>query len=152
MRTILVGMVGMVLVTGVLAEDTAAQARRRARPYARVDVERTIRRLEVRSDHFRETVDRQLDRSRLDGSRTEDRINDEIKDLENALDDLRDEFDRRDRFEESRRHVPRALSQSDEVNSLFRRRNLGRQAEREWAEIRADLNLLAAAYNLRPLR
>jgi hypothetical protein len=154
-RTI-VGIAGALVVVGLVGvSDASAQARRRpqAQPaYARVDVQRTISRLERSSDRFRETVDRQLDRSRLNGSRREDRINEEIKQLENALDRLRNEVDRGDRYDEARRHVERAMRESDEVNSLFRRGNFGREAEREWNGIRGDLNSLAVTFNLRPLR
>jgi hypothetical protein len=151
----IVAIASALMIVGVAGvTDASAQARRRppSQEYVRVDVERTIKRLEQRSDEFRKIVDRQLDRSRINGSRREDRINEEIKQLENALDDLRDEFNRRDRFEETRRHVERAMRESDEVNAIFRRANLGPQAEREWAAIRADLNALARIYNLRQLR
>jgi hypothetical protein len=160
MRKTFAGIAGALSVMTILvggATDASAQARRRP-PDARVvrvdrvNVERTIKRLEERSDRFRQTVDRDLDRSRLNGSRREDRINEQVKHLENALDDLRSEFNRGDRFDETRRHVDRAMRQSDEVNALFRRGSFGREAEREWSAIRADLNSLAAAYNLRPLR
>lgn len=162
----------VITVLGVGVADVSAQSRRRPpegreaegrqaerRPgetqVGRVDrrnVEQTIRRLEQRSDAFRKTVDRELDRSRINGSRREDRINEQVKQLENAFDALRSEFNRGDRFDETRSQVDRAMRQSDEVNTLFRRSNFGREAEREWAGIRGDLNSLAAAYNLRPLR
>jgi hypothetical protein len=38
------------------------------------------------------------------------------------------------------------------VNALVRNRQLSPAVEREWAAIRSDLNTLAAAYRIRPLR
>ena len=73
-----------------------AQGRYRGRTYSKADVDRIIHRVEDSSDRLRQAVDRNLDRSRLDGTRREDDINQQVKQLENALDELRSEFDRRD--------------------------------------------------------
>ncbi|MBL8148429.1 MAG: hypothetical protein JNN15_00700, partial [Blastocatellia bacterium] len=78
---------------------TAALAQRRGYYrdtvyYTKADVERVIRRAEDQSDRFQKVLDRALDRSSLDGSNLEDRLNDQAKRLERALDDLRDDFDR----------------------------------------------------------
>jgi hypothetical protein len=40
--------------------------------------------------NFRKAVDRDLDRSVVDGTRREDNINDQVEDLERATDRLRD--------------------------------------------------------------
>src|SRR5205085_12612304 len=54
------------------------------RPYrlSEGDLKGLINRLERDSDQFRKSLDSSLDRSRLDGSRAEDRINDFVKDFE----------------------------------------------------------------------
>lgn len=147
-----------VIVLALLAAASPADAQWRAdrrddrRDDRRVSVERLIRQVETRSDAFRRSVDRALDRSRLDGSRREDRINEEVKQFERAVDRLRDEFNRRDSRDETRRNVERVLREADEIGRAIRTSNLARTVDREWAVLRAELNTLADVYNLKPLR
>src|SRR5262245_56469169 len=157
MRTFNATVFGVVTMIALLSYPAATvQAQERSygygRSYTRVDVDRVIRRAEDRSDVFRKTVDRQLDHSRLNGSRAEDRINARVKQLANALDDLRSEFNRRDRWADTRVNVERVMRQSDEVNSIMRGNRFNPQVEREWDLLRSDLNTLANVYNLRTLR
>src|ERR1700754_4508332 len=65
------------------------------RPYrlSEDDLKRLIERIEQSTDQFRNSLDASLDRSRLDGSRREDRINDFVKDFEAATDRLKERFD-----------------------------------------------------------
>jgi hypothetical protein len=139
----------LLLVMGVAAN---AQGRYRGNYYSKGDVERIIKRVETRSDSFARLVDRSLDRGALDGTRAEDRINDQIKDLERALDELRSEFDRSDGWRATRSEVQMVLRESDEINHIVRNRRLSSRIEREWAAVRSDLNRLAGIYDLPRLR
>jgi hypothetical protein len=154
MRGVSSATVGFVVALGLLVWAGAADAQWRARPRQddHVDVGRIISRLESHSNAFRRSVDRALDRSRLDGSRTEDQINAEVKRFEDDVDRLRGEFDRRDSRDETRRHVERVLRQAGEVNRMMRRSDFARDVDREWAQLRAELNMLAGVYNLKALR
>jgi hypothetical protein len=159
MRKFTATVFGVVTMVGLLSYPSAtleAQGRSYGssygRTYSKADVDRVIRRAEDRSDIFRRTVDNQLDHSRLNGSRTEDRINAQVKQLENALDDLRSEFNRRNSWMDTRVNVERVMRQSDEVNSIIRRNRFGTKVEREWEILRSDLNTLAGVYSLRQLR
>ncbi|MGB9178218.1 MAG: hypothetical protein WCB68_03145 [Pyrinomonadaceae bacterium] len=130
-----------------------AQRRRgpRARGYTRAEVNEIIKRVENRSDEFVKLFDRALDRSKLDGTKREDRLNERARDLEKALDDLRREFDRKESYLETRPEVSRALNKADEINKVMRRRRMGGETERQWMLLRAELNTLADVYNLQPL-
>lgn len=147
------------LVAGV-PSTASAQARQRdrgdrgyaANAYSKADVDRVIRRAEDRSDAFQRTVDSRLDHSRLNGSRAEDRINAQVKQLEKALDQLRSEFNRRSNWGDTRSNVERVIRESDQVNQIVRRSSFGPVIEREWSQLRNDLNTLASVYNLRPVR
>src|SRR5215470_9778297 len=75
-----------------------AQGRYRGKFYSKADVDRIIKRVETRSDEFKSLVDRYLDRSRLDDTKKEDRINEQVGELEKALDNLRSDFDRTDQW------------------------------------------------------
>jgi len=154
MRAVSSATVGFVVALALLTSAGAADAQWRARPRQddRVDVGRLINRVDSHSNDFRRSVDRALDRSRLNGSRTEDRINAEVKQFENEVDRLRGEFDRRDNRDETRRNVERVLRQADEVNRMIRRSTFARDVDREWSQLRAELNTLAGVYNLKTLR
>jgi hypothetical protein len=117
-----------------------------------VNVQRIIERVENRSDVFRRAVDRQLDRSRLNGTKREDRINEQVKQFDRTVDELRAEFSRRDSWMETRGNVERVLRQANDVNRILRDGNLGRGVEGEWSTLRRELNTLAQAYDLKPLR
>jgi hypothetical protein len=122
------------------------------RRYSRQDIEQIIRRVEDSSDRFTRSFDRALDRSRLDGSSLEDRLNNQVKQLENRLDDLRDDFDRRDDWRETRQRVSGVMREAGEVNSIMRRAQLRGDVQSQWSYVKRDLNRLASTYNLRPLR
>lgn len=128
------------------------QGRYRGRVYTNADVERIIKRVEDRSDSFKNLVDKSLDRSALDGTRREDNINEQVKQLEKALDALRSEYSRHDRWLETRHHVERVMSEAEDVNAIVRRHVLRPVIEREWAFLRADINRLAGVYDLRTLK
>lgn len=148
-----VGAIFVVLLAGVSPAHAQWRAERRDdRRDDRVNVERIINQVESRSDAFRRSVDRALDRSRLNGSRQEDRLNEEVKQFARAVDRLRSDFDRRDNRDDTRRNVDRVLREADEIGRAIGRANLERNVGREWAGLRADLNTLANVYNLRPLR
>jgi hypothetical protein len=129
-----------------------AQSPYRVHGYTKSDVDRIITRVEQRSDAFKAVVDRSLDRSALNGTRREDNINEQVKQFEKALDALRSDFDREDRWLETRRQVERVLDEAEEVNALVRRHFLRQHLERGWALLRSDLNRLAGIYDLRRLK
>ncbi|MGB8509533.1 MAG: hypothetical protein WCD76_14195 [Pyrinomonadaceae bacterium] len=133
-----------------LAATTEAQ--RRPRAYMKAEVNDIIRRVENRSDEFVRLFDSSLDRSRLDGTKREDRLNEHARNLERALDDLRREFDRRENYNQTKPEVSRALNVAEDINKVMRRRRMGGETERQWLLLRSELNALALVYNLRPLR
>ncbi len=142
-----------IFVTGCLLLTTAfGQGRARGRFYTKAEVDNIINRVETNSDKLKETVDKSLDRSVLDGSNREDNFNEQVKELEKALDDLRDDFDRRQRWIESRSQVTDVLREADEVGRIVRKPVFGSKVHKQWVKVRTDLNTLAGVYNLPRLR
>jgi hypothetical protein len=155
MRRLFVGAIigfGVFTLVLAIAAPATAQGRYRGRHYSKAEVERIIKRVEDRSDTFKKHVDESLDRGVLDGTRAEDRINDQIKDFEKALDELRGEFDRRDNWLEVRENVVKVINEADDVNAIFRARSLRARVEAEWVALRSDINRLAGVYNVRRLK
>jgi len=142
-------------ICGLLAfsQPSLAQGTARGQFYTKADVERIIKRVEDRSDAFRKVVDKSLDKSALDGTRREDNINEQIKELENAIDKLKKDFSRANTWQETREQVQTVLNEADEVNGIVRRGRWkrGGPVKSEWALVRNDLNRLAGVYNLRQL-
>ncbi len=143
---------GLFALALLLTAPAFAQGRARGKFYSKADVDRIIKRCEERSDAFTKMIDRNLDRSRANGTRREDNINNQVRELERALDELRREFDRRDTWRETRREVEKVMRESDEINALMRNSRFDRNVEREWQLVKSDLNKLAGVYDLRQLR
>jgi hypothetical protein len=141
----------MVAVAAIPAE-AQYDRRGRGRGYSKGQVEQIIRRLENQSDRFVRSFDRSLDNSRVDGTRREDNLNQRARDLENSLDTLRLEFDRTDRYQDTRTQVSSVLNVAEDINRAVRNRRLRGNTERLWARVRMELNTLASVYNLRQLR
>ncbi len=141
------------LLMTTMAAAVSAQGTHKGNFYTKADVERIIKRVEERSDAFRNVIDRSLDRGALDGTSREDNINQQVKELETAIDDLRKDFDRAQTWEETRSQVQRVMNEADEVNAIVRRGRWrrGGPVKSEWSLVRADLNKLAGIYNLRLL-
>ncbi|HEX5733160.1 MAG TPA: hypothetical protein VF131_10020 [Blastocatellia bacterium] len=131
-----------------LASPSFAQGR----GYSRVNVDRLIRQAENRSDQFVAMFDRALDRSRLEGTIREDRLNERAMELERQLNIVRQEFNRTGNHYNIRSHVANALNAAQAINTVMRNRRLHPTAERQWMLLRSELNRLAAVYNLRQLR
>nr|MBA3241409.1 hypothetical protein [Acidobacteriota bacterium] len=140
-QTISVALVFAMLSIGL----TAVQAQRR--PYRMNDrqVGELIRRVEASADKFRATIDGALDRSRYDGTRSEDNINTFIQNFENSTDQLRDRFNRRVSVASD---VEQVLRQAEFINSFMLNNRLNRAAQSDWAMVRTDLNALGSAYGV----
>jgi histidinol dehydrogenase len=146
--------VALFMVATAITPLAHAQMRRGypGRNNTKAQVERIIRRVENQSDRFVRSFDNALDRSRADGTWREDNLNERARDLENKLDALRMEFDRTDRYQDTRTQVSSVLNTAEGINTAVRRRRLNNNTERLWERVRDELNTLAAFYNLRQLR
>jgi hypothetical protein len=126
--------------------------RPRARGYTKAEVDAVIRRVENRTDEFIKLFDKALDRSKLDGSNREDRLNEKAKNLEKATNELRRDFDRRENYVETRPEVRKCLNIAGDINGVMKRRRMGANTEEQWRLLRVELNTLADVYELSPIR
>lgn len=124
----------------ILTGSTFAQ-----RPWYRGNVRDVIRDLESDTDRFKSSLDSALDHSRLNGSRTEDEINEYVKRFEEATNRLRDRAEDRQAAPGLTRQV---LARGRAINMFMRSHRLGGEAESDWDKVRNDLNRLANAYNV----
>ncbi|MFY9609404.1 MAG: hypothetical protein WAU45_12415 [Blastocatellia bacterium] len=115
------------------------------------DVERVIANTERIANDFRRDLDRWLDNSRLDGTEREDQYNSKVKDFEQATNRLRAEFDRRDKWWETRNQVRDVLNTAKPIANFMRRPGRRRYSSvlaDQWWHLRKQLNKLAITYRL----
>ncbi len=101
---------------------------------------------EQRTDDFKRALARALDRSVLDGSRREDELNADARQLARALDRLRESWNEDHDRERSRRNVRVAISAGRDINRTMMRHGLRGRVQDEWDALKAELNHLADVF------
>ena len=141
MKRILILTVLAAMVLAVSGNNSGAQ-----RPWYRGNLREIIRNLETDTDRFKSSLDHALDDSRLNGTRTEDEINDYVKRFEEATDLLRDRAEDAKFSPVAAREV---LNRGRAINGFMRTHRLRGDAESDWARVRNDLNRLANGYYIK---
>ncbi|HEY6118547.1 MAG TPA: hypothetical protein VIV66_01245 [Pyrinomonadaceae bacterium] len=110
-------------------------------------VEEIIHRIESQSDAFRKSLDRALDKSRLDGTRREDDINSFVKEFYKETKRLHDQFDS---HKSTASDVQTVLNRAAQIDQFMRRNRLrnDQDARRDWATLRGYLDELARVYSV----
>jgi hypothetical protein len=110
------------------------------------EVEQILRRIENQSDKFRSALDAGLDKSRLDGTRREDDINAFVKDFYSQVKTLHDHFDD---HKSANADVQSVLDRASRIDEFMSRNRLKKKnAEKEWAKVKVNLDELARVYNV----
>lgn len=133
---------GVLLLLALASVGIEAQAQRRGR---NAQVRQLVRRIELRTDTFRNSLGNALDRSTIDNTRREDNINQFVSDFEGAVDQLNSRVQSR---QFSSADIQLVLDRASLVDRFMRRNRVGGQAEVEWSSLRQDLNQLAGLYSL----
>ncbi|HYO90765.1 MAG TPA: YMGG-like glycine zipper-containing protein [Pyrinomonadaceae bacterium] len=108
-------------------------------------VRQILNRLDNRTNQFRNSMDAALDRSRIDGTRREDNINQFIQEFDNAVEQLRSRFANRT---ETTADVEAVLNIATRIDRFMQRNRLNRNAQNNWLALRSDVTQLATAYNI----
>lgn len=124
-----------------------ANARVQQRPFRLSDgqVEQIIRNVERRADSFRRSLDRELDRSRLDGTEREDEANNLVKAFEEATNNLRERFNGERSVAAD---VQNVLERAARIDDFIRANLRYGPVQRDWSLLKRDLSRLANAYNV----
>lgn len=109
------------------------------------EVDQLLRRIEVRSGQFRQSLASALDQSRIDSTRQEDNINEFVRNFELSVATLRDRFRQR---RDVATDVSQVLNQAAQIDRFMGRNRLAPNAEQTWTELRSDLDQLARYYNV----
>jgi len=137
--------IALALVVALPVLGTAAGAQE---PY-RVDdhqVKQILDRTSKDVDRFRKSLDAALDHSPVDGTRREDDINRFMKDFDKAAEQMHDRFGDHN---QATGYVSEVLRRAQVVDDFMQRHDLSPAAESDWGAVRADLDNLALAYQVR---
>lgn len=137
----------VMLTFACLAGQSRAQGRY-TNVYSKRDVGNIIANLERSSNTFRQDFNRFMDQSSLNGTRDEDRFNAAVGDFANSLDRLRRDFDRSNTWWQSRNEVQDVMSSARPVNEMMNGLPFARKLDRQWTNMRRDLNKLADTFDL----
>lgn len=125
---------------------------RRNDDYYRYDRERlrsSARRIDDLSRQFERDLDRALDRSRINGTNREDRINDIARDFRNAASDFRDRLGDARNLRRSEREARDMLQLGSRIDRLMYRFQFDSRTSSEWSQIRQELRFISDAYGFR---
>jgi hypothetical protein len=118
------------------------------RGYGRYDdrgLKDSVHRLDRLAKDFEHDMDRALDRSRVNGSRREDRINDQVHQFRNAVGDLKSRVGNGRDLNRSANEARRVLQEADQLDRIARRGIDGRTAS-EWSQIQQELRYISNVY------
>ena len=105
----------------------------------------SIHRLDRLAKDFEREVDRNLDRSRRDGTRREDQINAQARQFRNAAGNLKSSFGNGRDLNRSRDEAQRVLQEAQDLERIGLGRGNGRLGPM-WSQIRQELNIIANAF------
>jgi len=117
--------------------------------YDRGYLRESIRRLDRLAGNFQRDLDRTLDRSREDGSRHEDHLNDDVREFRRAVSNLRNSSNDGSDLNRSRSQVERVFDAASHVERVVQHHFNNQRLYSEWSAIRQELNVLRNAYGQR---
>jgi hypothetical protein len=106
----------------------------------------SIHRLDRLSKDFERAVDRELDRSHEDGTRHEDRVNNEARDFRQAVSNLKSRFGNGRDLNRSRNEAQRVLQTASEAERATRHHFRNGRLANQWSQIQQELRVIADAY------
>lgn len=106
----------------------------------------SIHRLDRLSKDFERSLDRELDRGHEDGTRHEDRLNNEVHDFRRAVGDLKSRFGNGRDLNRSRNEAQRVLQTAREAERATRHHFRNGRLASQWSQIRRELNVISQAY------
>src|SRR5258706_16198012 len=125
----------------------SARAQVAGQPYRISDreVARLLDRIKSKTNTFRDSLKKALNNSRLDRTQREENINDYVKAFEEETKQLDDHFDH---HKSTVADVDSVMQRVSRINNFMTLHPLDARVQGDWATLRADLELLANAYNV----
>ena len=126
---------------------SSAEAQVAGQPYRITDreVARLLDRIRSKTNTFRDSLKKALNKSRLDRTQREENVNDYVKAFEEETKRLDDHFDH---HKSTVADVDSVMQRAARINTFMILHPLDARVQGDWATLRADLELLANAYNI----
>ena len=124
----------------------------RNRDYGRYDdryVRNSVQRLDRLAKDFERDMDQALDRSRVNGTQREDRINAEVHDFRRAVSNLKSRVGNGHDLNRSTDEARRVLQEADQLDRVARPRWFNSRLAAEWSQIQQELRTISSAYGVR---
>ena len=109
----------------------------------------SVQRLDRLSKDFERDMDRALDRSRVNGSRQEDRINDQVHQFRDAVGDLKSRVGNGRDLNRSADEAQRVLQEGQQLDRVARPRWYDNRLASEWSQIQQELRYIGDVYGFR---
>ena len=138
-------MFAITFAIGVLLSGLTTMAQRTTYRRTNQSVRQLITRIENNTNIFRSSLDAALDQSSLDGTNAEDNINMFVQDFESSLTRLRQRVESRQATAADAQDV---LDRAALIDRFVTRRRLASNVQRDWTNVRLQLNQLAQIYNV----
>jgi len=137
------------IVVSVFTVSSSAIAQGRyATVYSKSQVSEIIRSAEDSSDRFRTDFRNQMNQNYGLSNSQKNQYNNNVAQCEEALDRLRDHFNKNNSWWESRSQVQDVVSASQNVNTMMNVLPFRRNLESQWNQLRNGINKLADTYDL----
>jgi len=137
-----------ILALALPAAASAQWGRDDNRGYGRYDdrgLRDSVNRLDRLAKDFERDMDRALDRSRANGSRREDQINNQVHQFRDAVGDLKSRVGNGRDLNRSANEARRVLQEADDLDRFSRRGFDGRTAS-QWSQIQQELRYISNVY------
>jgi hypothetical protein len=109
----------------------------------------SVHRLDSLAKDFERDMDRALDRSRVNGTNREDRINDEVHQFRRAAGDLKSQVGNGRDLNRSADEARRVFDEAQQVNRMARPRWFDNRLASEWSAIEQELRFISDVYGFR---
>ena len=106
-------------------------------------------RLDRLAKDFERDMDRALDRSRTNGSRREDAINDVVHDFRRAAGDFKSRVGNGRDLNRGANEANRVLQLADQIDRRINPRRLDSRVASQWSQITRELQIIGDAYGIR---
>ncbi len=143
--------IAVVLLPGILPAQHRYGSPPRG-PERAGNISRVIADCEARTNEFKRSLRMALDRSSLNNTRREDELNRDASRLEQAMNRVRESWNREHDPPRTRRSVGDAIAVGQSINRTMVRRRLNPDVQRQWDIVRGELNRLAEVFELPKIR
>ena len=109
----------------------------------------SVHRLDRLAKDFERDMDRALDRSRANGSRQEDRINDQVHQFRRSVGDLKSRVGNGRDLNRSADEARRVMQEADQLDRAARIARFDSRTASEWSQIQQELRFIGDVYGFR---